>query len=154
MSGIERHYLIPPPVIQIENDGPLLKSTNYWQTDNAAAGLFFLSTNAGCVRLLVPPRKRPEIADMTRNVREIVLTRGMFEGVADTVEIMFEDGSETPFCIHIDPKQVDRLWLPADQAKRWRFAIWTEQGKVAEFARCYLRRAPRLPYAARWQGRR
>jgi hypothetical protein len=148
--------LHPPPVITIENDGAKLVATNYWQTEQAAAGFYYLTTNAGTVRLLVPAsRAKPELmADMARNVREVVLTRGTFEGHDNCVEVMFEDGGQSPFCIHIDAKQIDRQWIPTDEHKRWRFAIWTELGLFAEYGRCYLRRFAVLPYGARWGGKR
>jgi hypothetical protein len=157
MSGSE-HWkigLVPPPIIIMTNDGPKLVETNYWQTSNAKVGLYYLSTNAGCSRLLVPPSEAhpAKIADMTRNVREVVLTRGAWQGVADCVEVMFEDGSQSPFCLHLDPKQVDRRWLPSNEGKRWRFAIYTELGKVADFSRCFLRSRATLPCVEPWGGR-
>jgi hypothetical protein len=130
--------------IMVENDGAVLVSTNYWQTDHCAKGLFYMTTNAGCVRLLVPPVKEGDISEMTRGVREVVLTRGRLEGI-DCVEIMFEDGSNSPFAIHMQATLADRLWPPRDEAKPWRFAIYTRSGKVAEYV-CYLRRAPLLPH--------
>lgn len=151
----ERHQLIPPPVLHFENNGMELVATNYWQTENCAVGLFFLSSNAGCVRLLVPSAKLEEIEDMTRGVGEIVLTRGELEGVRDCVEVLFEDYSASPYCIHVDPKQVDRRWVLSDEgaAMRWRFAIYREEGKVAEFSHCFLRHARRLPCALPWGAR-
>jgi hypothetical protein len=147
--------LVPPPVITIQNDGPKLVSTNYWQTEQAAAGFYYLSTNAGTVRLLVPAsRAKPELMKDMHNVREVVLTRGTFQGHDNCVEVMFEDGSERPYCIHIDAKQIDRQWIPTDEHKRWRFAIWTELGLFSEYGRCYLRRFAVLPYGARWGGKR
>jgi hypothetical protein len=35
----------------IENDGPGITKTNFWETDWNARGLFFLSANAGAYRL-------------------------------------------------------------------------------------------------------
>jgi hypothetical protein len=149
----QREYLVPPSLV-FENDGPKLVSTNYWQTENAARGLIYLSTNAGCVRLLLPPARAgvAEVADMTANVAEVVLTRGLFEGKY-CVEVMFEDRSNSPYCIHIDSKQCDRRWIPEDERKQWTFAIYTELGQIAIFTRCFLRRAARLPYAKPWKGK-
>ena len=151
-----RQDMMPPAVVTIENDGPKLVATNYWATEQAAAGYYYLTTNDGTIRLLVPASRGtpPLMADMTRDVREIVLTRGNFQGHDNCVEVMFEDGSPSPYCIHIDSKQIDRQWIPTDEHKRWRFAIWTELGLFAEYSRCYLRRFAVLPYAARWGGKR
>lgn len=144
----QRERLIPP-MISIRNDGPILVETNYWATENAARGLYYLTTNAGCMRLLVPQSLAhpARMEPMIRDVREVVLTRGRFEGQDNTVEVMFEDDSLSPFCILIDPKQVDRRWTPKDEGKRCAFAIYTELGKFAEFSRCFLRSAAMLPYA-------
>jgi hypothetical protein len=134
-------------MITIANDGQKIVDTNYWQLEHAARGLFFLSINAGCVRLLVPKPQEHLILDMTKGVREVVLTRGQFHGQDNAVEVMFEDGSDSPFCIHLDEKQQDRLWTPSDEAKKCRFAIYTENGQVALFTECYLRRTTSgLPY--------
>jgi len=157
MSGAEfwRQDMMPPAVVTIENDGPRLIATNYWGTEQAAAGYYYLTTNAGTVRLLVPAsRAKPDQMKDMANTREVVLTRGTFMGHDNCVEVMFEDGSPSPYCIHIDSKQVDRQWVQTDEHKRWRFAIWTELGLFAEYGRCYLRRFAVLPYAARWGGKR
>jgi hypothetical protein len=154
MSDFLREDLVPPLMIGVVNSGRRLVSTTYWETEQAAHGFMYLTTNAGCVRLLVPqPAAHPaRMSDMTKGVREIVLTRGRFEGHDNCVEVLFEDYSASPFSIQIDAKQVDRHWLPRDEAKLWRFAIYTELGLFAEFGRCWLRRRPRLPYALRWSG--
>jgi hypothetical protein len=155
MSGEWLRAQMIPPMLRIVNEGQRLVETNYWQTENAKRGFMYLTTNAGCIRLLVPPSGEHLLSEMSRKVREVVLTRGRLEKVDDVTEVMFEDGSASPFCMHIDPKQVDRRWVPTDEGKQWRFAIYTQdRGKVADFARCYLRRAPTLPYVQPWTGRR
>ncbi|MBV8650507.1 MAG: hypothetical protein JO255_03505 [Alphaproteobacteria bacterium] len=134
------------------NDGAELVETNFWQTEMASRGAFFLSTNAGCLRLLVPASREPDIAEMTKGVREVVLSRGRWDKRDHCVEIMFEDASEAPYAIHIGENQLDRRWKP--QGGTARFAIYTEKGKVAEFSRCYLRETPVLPCLAPWEGKR
>jgi len=146
------------PSLTFLNEGQRLVKTNYWQTEPALRGFMFLSTNAGCVRLLVPASaaQPARLADMTNGVKEVILTRGRLDDVDEVTEVLFEDGTQTPILLHIDPKQVDRRWVVSDEGRRWRFAIYTQdRGKVADFARCYLRRttAP-LPYAQPWTGRR
>ena len=144
------------PLITIANDGPEITDTNYWQHPYAARGLFFLSTNAGCLRLLVPGAHLGLVRDMTKDVREVVLTRGKMEGKDDVVEIMFEDGSDSPFALHLDPGQLDRRWTKQDEGSQCTFAIYTQGGgkigKVATFDRCFLRRMARLPHMKPWKG--
>jgi hypothetical protein len=140
-------------LITIGNDGQTITNTDYWQHPYAAKGLFFLSTNAGCLRLLVPQPHVHLIPEMTNNVREVVLTRGKMEGKDDVVEIMFEDGSDAPFSLHLDPGQLDRRWTKQDEGSQCVFAVYTEgPAKVAEFTRCFLRRASRLPHMKPWKG--
>ncbi len=136
------------------NAGPVLVETNYWTSPHARRGLCFLSTNAGCIRLLVPPAQEKALPEMTKGVREVALTRGTLDGKTDAVELLFEDGSDSPFCLQLDARQSDRLWPPADDGRPVPFAIYTQGGgKVAEFT-CRLRRHPTLPYAQPWEGKR
>jgi hypothetical protein len=138
----------PERTISIDNDGPELVSTNFWGTKYAEAGLYFLSTNAHAFRLLVPPNQEHHIPEMLSGVHEVILTRGMYVG-RDSIEVMFEDHSETPFCIHLETKMADRVWPPSDDGHQVMFMIYTAKGKVGEFSRCFLRRTDEpLPYAA------
>ena len=41
-------------MLKVENDGPRIVSTNFFETDQAKAGKFFVSVNAGTLRLLIP----------------------------------------------------------------------------------------------------
>lgn len=132
--------------LTITNNEGEIASTNYWETEASQKGLFYLSTNAGVLRLLVPVANESWLPDMTEGVKEVVLTRGRFNNVNDVVEIMFEDGSPSPFALHIAHEQLDRLWLREDERKPHRFTIWAkDRGKIAEFT-CWLRRAANLPY--------
>jgi hypothetical protein len=55
--------------LQFDNHDPLIVASNYWDSDLAAAGLLFLSVNAGCFRLLVPQNQRAVISDMRLGAR-------------------------------------------------------------------------------------
>ena len=65
-------------MIQIENNGPEISSTNYFDSEHAQKGYFFLSTNAGCVRLLVPDIRRSDIAEF-KTAKYVVLSRGPWQ---------------------------------------------------------------------------
>lgn len=132
------------PAIVIKNNGAEIVSTNYWRTEHCTRGLFYLSTNAGCLRLLVPPSQQGHLSDMQTGVREVLLTRGVLDG-HEAIEILFEDGSAAPFALHVGRQQADRLWTAGDEGRQWRLAIHTQSGKVSEHP-CYLRRAATLPY--------
>lgn len=42
-----------PDTLTIRNDGPKMVEPNYWQSGLARAGTCYLSTQAGCFRLLL-----------------------------------------------------------------------------------------------------
>ena len=136
-------------LIKIENDGSEIVSTNYWDLEHAARGFCFLSLNAGTARLLVPKPMEPQIPEMTAAVSLAIITRGEFKG-RESLEIMFEDGSNSPFALHMSTEQVDRLFSDADRHKEFRLSIWTQGGKQAEFP-CRYRKAKRLPYLKPWE---
>lgn len=132
-------------MITISNDGPLLLATNYWDTQHARAGLFFVSWNAGALRLLVPDSQRRAIREMQTG-RLFVVTRGPLQGI-DCLELMWDDGSDAPYCIHVDMRQSDRT-LPS-KPDAITVAAYTRAGKQAEWPGRY-RTATRLPCLDPW----
>jgi hypothetical protein len=137
--------------MRIENDGPTITSTDYWTSDHGKAGAVFLSINAGAFRLLVPPRVERDVLDGLGKVRDAVVSRGPWpdERVADAVEVLLDDGSRSPFALHLSLASVDRLPIDDDAKKTWRLSLWVRDGD--EGARCALdvpcgyRRSKRLP---------
>lgn len=117
----------------------------YWQSDEAARGLFFLRVAEGCMRLLVPLSQRRHLLEMTQGVREVVLTRGQYQGADDVCEVMFEDRGLTPFVLYLDQTRLERRWTTEEEERRWRFAIHTPNGLVTEIPRCWLRSEATLP---------
>jgi hypothetical protein len=61
-------------LITIGNNGADLASTNYWQTEHAQTGKFYLSGNAGTWRLLVPEAAEHMLSEMQTGSR--VMTAG------------------------------------------------------------------------------
>jgi len=156
--------------LRIQNNGTEIAATNYWKTDYAKHGFFYLSANAGCIRLLVPSivsgealqetYGRPsEVEDIIREMataHSVILSRGMYEG-QDSVEILFEDDSDAPYTQIISLKQCDRIWPKSESGTSVKngFAVYTEQGgKVLEFADCKVRNVDTLPCMKFWDGRR
>lgn len=109
--------------IVIANDGQEIGETNYWGTEHAMAGLCFMSTNAGAIRLLVPKQAEGYLEEMKTGKR-VTIEKG-FQNPR-CVDIVFEDGSNSPFFLAIDRQQIDVLLSPR---KRVPFAVWTEAGK-------------------------
>jgi hypothetical protein len=94
-------------MIEIQNSGQTITSTNYFQTEHGKAGLFFLSCNAGAARLLMPPKCRVYLDEMlTGNF--VSIGRSVING-SDVFEIVFDDGTDTPFCLHLDIAQSDTM---------------------------------------------
>jgi len=113
-------------MIRIINDGPRIVSTDYWSTEHARRGLVYLSINAGAVRLLLPDTIATDIVEEARCADSAVVSRGPWEaeGGRDSLEVLFEDGSDSPFALHLDARQADRLWLPADDGREVTLSLW------------------------------
>ena len=142
-------------VITISNHGPLIASTNYWSLAMEEAGKIFVSVNAGAVRVLVPRAHRRIIEDM-RAAKHAVLSRGPWPqmGLADAVEILFDDGTDDPFALHLSPESFDLLPAAPDAGKEWVVSVWDlKKGKPhkAVERRCYWRRVPQIPWLKPWE---
>ena len=109
--------------IAIANDGQDIRTTNYWNTGFAMAGLCFVCTNAGAIRLLVPKAGECYIDEM-RTGKKVTVERGFQNPLA--VDVVFEDGTDTPFRISMDRQQIDGPLCPQMRAP---FTVWTEAGK-------------------------
>lgn len=120
-----------PGLISVANAGPDIADTNFWFTDHAARGLCFLSSNAGTLRLLVPQAAERFLPEMLTG-RSVTIEGSIVQ--VNAWDIVFDDGTPSPFCISVDPKMMDRGLQPG----RCVFTIWTKAGKVAEFA-CTIR---------------
>lgn len=134
-------------LLVITNDGPELVSTNYWELEHAAKGLFFVSINAHCVRLLVPPAYENSLPDMIA-ARSVVLTQGLYNG-SRAVEMLFDDDTDEPFVIFLDVNQFDRIWPPNEDGMTIDFAIYVKGSKAWQ-STCHLRRSATLPLLTPW----
>ncbi|WP_052465131.1 hypothetical protein [Geoalkalibacter subterraneus] len=135
-------------LLKIVNRGPEVVETNFWELEMAREGFFYLSFNAGAGRFLVPPALQHMVKDMIEKVDMVILTLGQLRGKL-SYEILFEDHSDSPFSIHIEAKQADRILPESDCDKEFRFTIWTQQGKQADFP-CRYRKVDRLPCLKPW----
>ena len=109
------------PILTIANDGARIKSTNYWATEAASAGLCYLSGNAGVWRLLVPEAAQGLLLEM-RTGKSVTIEPSLHD--SRCWDVVFVDGTESPFSIAIDKRQLDR----ALAIGKWRLAVWTEAG--------------------------
>lgn len=118
-------------MIEIRNDGPAIAGTNYWQTEHANVGLCYLTANAGVWRLLVPEAAEGLLDEMRTGKHATIEPSIQAPGCWDVV---FEDGTDSPFSIAVDRRQVDRKMEPG----RCQLAVWTERGMVLILA-CEVR---------------
>lgn len=137
-------------MFRVENNGPDIISTNYWDSEHASKGLFYLSINAGAFRLLVPDAALHVIPEMLTG-REAIVSRGPWNahGGREAIEILFEDGTDAPYSVCLLTEQCDRLPAPRDRNKSFLLSIWTKHGKAGEMTARY-REVKRLPWLKPW----
>lgn len=135
----------------IENDGPRIVATNYWDLPAARAGKVLVSINAGAFRVLLPPALEPALADMA-TARECVVSRGPWPGAGlrDALEILFDDGSDSPYALHLAPESFDRLPTAENAGLAWILSAWTQPRRGVPHKAlerpCYYRIVDCLPY--------
>ncbi|MCC4595435.1 hypothetical protein NRY95_05550 [Xanthomonas campestris pv. phormiicola] len=139
-------------MIEISNDGAAIAYTNYFDTELARAGYFYVSYNAGAARLLVPDSRKTMLDDM-RTGRYVIVSTGPWKDQQDRsgLELLFEDGTDSPFCLHLlVQEQSDRVLPETDQGSSFIVAAWTREGKVASWPGKY-RRVGCIPCLEPWQ---
>jgi len=138
---------LPESILTILNDGKDVLQTNYWDTEPALNGKFFVSVNGGCIRLLVPESQYDAIPDIKSGV-EVILSRGPWPAMdlPQAYEFVFEDYTDTPFAIQIGIEQWD---LHPEKSQRWTFAAFTKDGKIHECPMRF-RDVDSLPYLKPW----
>jgi hypothetical protein len=119
-------------MIEIVNDGASIVSTNYWATEHANRGLCYLSGNAGTWRLLVPEAAEGLLPEMRTGRRAIIEPSRHLPGRA--WDIVFDDGTSSPFALAVDRRQIDRAIEPGSR----RLTVWTERGQVIDL-QCMVR---------------
>lgn len=134
-------------LITISNNGPELLETNYWDLDHAKKGFLYLSWNAGAARLLVPDSMISQIDEM-RTGKYVIVSRGKFQG-REALELLFEDNSDSPYCVHLVTEQTDRLLPDTDQGSGFIVSVWTRSGKQLQLPGKY-RVVDTLPHMQPW----
>jgi hypothetical protein len=134
----------------ITNHGQALADTNYWDSEHARAGLLYLSWNAGAGRLLIPDAAKSYLREMC-SAREVIVSRGPWtdHGGRDALELLWEDNSNNPYCIHLVTEQTDRMLPDTDQGGGFVITAWTRGGLKGRWPGRY-RVVPRLPDLSQW----
>ncbi|MDX5979562.1 hypothetical protein [Vreelandella alkaliphila] len=113
-------------MIKIANDGEDIASTNYWGMPHAQRGLLYLSGNAGIWRLLLPAASEGEMLPEMRTGKSVTIEPSIQS--AECWDIVFEDGTDSPFAVALDKRQVDRAVEPGE----CRLTVWGESGKLLD----------------------
>jgi hypothetical protein len=141
--------------IAVENDGQLITASSYWGSEYDRAGKLYVSCNAGAIRILVPASQGALIEECRRS-EYAILSRGPWPelGLAEAVEILFEDRSDSPVTLHLSPESFDFLPAEPEAGKEWVLALWTQKKGRPHKAlerKCHWRRVSRLPWLKPWQ---
>ena len=149
-------------LLYVQNRGRDVVSTNYWQTPLAAAGKLVVTVNAGALRLLLPKRQEGILAEIS-TAQYAIVSVGPWpeEGLARAVELLFEDGTDAPFAVHLSPEAFDRF--PGEPPKgELVLSVWVEGARASDVAvtsppiRCVelparWRRSAFLPDRSPWE---
>jgi hypothetical protein len=138
----------PPEFIHIGNAGPKLVETNWWSMPVGKTH-FFLSTNAGCMRLLVPKAHLNSLKEMKRGVKHVIISRERtIPAFGFAVEILFEDGSDSPFALHLASGQLDVLLDPNQPLTDLELVVYVDRNGPHEVFRkkAYYRVVPSIPW--------
>ena len=130
------------------NKGSLLNETNFWDSSLAKEGFCYLSWNAGVARLLVPDSELHTIGDM-KTAAYAIFYRGRWpenHGV-EGLEICFEDHTDSPFCLLLDP--VHFSFPRLKQREHFELTIWTRRGLTLTIPARY-RVVTEIPYLQAW----
>ena len=135
----------------IENKGQAVARTNYFDSEPASKGLFYLSWNAGAGRLLVPDSQKRTVLEM-RSAKYVIVSSGPLveHGGVPAFELLFEDHSEAPFVLTIPHAQSDRVLPSKDQGGGFHVALWTRGGLKLRLPGRY-REVPMLPCLEGWR---
>jgi hypothetical protein len=137
-------------MIRIDNHGPLIVGTDYWDSEYAAEGTLLLSPNAGVIRCLLPPALYPVVGEL-RRAEYAIVSVGPWQG-RPAVEILWEDHSDAPHAWHLTADSC--LLVPGDPGEQeWVIACWISrrgQPHKALERPCHWRRVPTIPCLLPW----
>ncbi len=126
----------------------------FWNTEGAQKGFFHVGFDGRDFCLLVPDCQCADISEI-RTGRHVVITLGFHVGTGRTMyEILFEDGSSSPYALHILPEMFERPLSMAETASLARRLIVYTRGFVEVAAMsAYFREVETLPCLKPWKGK-
>lgn len=106
MSGVLAHETM----LTIINNKDKIADTNFWQSEYNARGLAYLSANAGALRLLIPTSAVADWLPEIKTGRRVLIEPPARAGYPQHVDIVFDDGTDSPFSVCLDrSRQIDRV---------------------------------------------
>src|ERR1017187_6217579 len=111
-------------LLLISNRGQLVADTNYWDSEHAKNGFFYLSWNAGAGRLLVPDSQKAAIREMRTAKEHVVISSGLWMEPDKNIgramlELLFDDNSDAPYSLFLSAVQTDRTLPDSDQGSEF-----------------------------------
>ena len=118
-------------LLTIGNDGQHIRETNYFETENAKAGCFYLSFNAGACRVLMPKNAGFSLAEM-QTAKRIEVSLELMENRMAYV-LVFDDLTATPYCLQTTIESSDRKLIRSDHNQPVTVRIYLEDDSEAGF---------------------
>jgi len=145
--GIDDYLNQFGPYNEFDENGRLI-STAYWGSDGCKNGAFFLAFNKGIYSLLVPEQGKELLDELKSSYpSSVVISRGVYNGKPNTYEIMFDDGSDTPYRLQLGSNQV--FPAPEDNDTGWKGSFYIYADGLDKFSACcrnvYFRIVDTLP---------
>lgn len=100
--------------------------------------------------MLLPDSQKAMLHDM-RSAQYVIVSRGPWadQDNREAIELLFEDNSDSPFCVHLVSEQCDRLIPETDQGSGFVVTAWTRGGEKLRLPGKY-RVVDRLPCLYPW----
>jgi hypothetical protein len=137
-------------MIQIENDGPDIVSSNYWESEWNKRGVMACSFNAGFFRLMLPDSMHDQIPEMMTGKVHII-SKGNYQGQPG-YEFMFDDNSDAPYTIHIGANQMVSFQLSdSEHGKAVFLSVWIHGPEKIMETPARFRVVGQLPYLRPWE---
>lgn len=92
-------------MLTINNQDIHIVETNYWGGEYDLRGLVYLSANAGALRLLLPRASSTEWLAEIKTGKRCIIEASQRPAYPDYLDLVFDDGTDNPFVLSIDPAQ-------------------------------------------------
>jgi hypothetical protein len=116
--------------MEIENDGPEIKRTTYFESLYAMQGLCFLSWYDSVARILLPDSRKDLIPTISL-AKNCIISR-IVKNDVDSLELLFDNGRDSPLQLTLDMLQSDRLM--SNTGGSITVSVWTSEGKLVQCA--------------------